>query len=97
MPPGGSSARAAFLYLGGYLSVPNIAVPQTKVPGLAQIAANLSEEAGILSTMGAGSTIPQATDPAGLMSWFEQPYDSSSSPDRHIVAGTGRIVGRKAR
>jgi hypothetical protein len=67
--------------LGGYLSVPNIAVPQTKNPGLAQIAANLSEEAGILSTMGAGSSIPQATDPAGLMSWIEQPYDSSSSTD----------------
>jgi hypothetical protein len=73
--------------LGGYLSVPDIAVPQTKDPGLAQIAANLSEEAGILSTLGGGSTIPQASDPAGLMSWIEQPYNSSSSPDALLAAG----------
>ena len=59
-----SSNLPASLF-GGYLSVPDIAVPRTKEPGLAQIAANLSEEAGIISTLGAGSTIPQATDPAG--------------------------------
>ena len=75
-----SSNLPASLF-GGYLSVPDIAVPRTKDPGLAQIAANLSEEAGIISTLGAGSTIPQATDPAGLMSWIEQPYNSSTSPD----------------
>ncbi len=73
--------------LGGYLSVPDIAVPQTKDPGLAQIAANLSEEAGILSTLGGGSTIPQASDPAGFMSWIEQPYNSSSSPDALLSSG----------
>ena len=73
--------------LGGYLSVPDIAVPQTKDPGLAQTAANLSEEAGILSTLGGGSTIPQASDPAGLMSWIEQPYDSGSSPDALLSSG----------
>jgi hypothetical protein len=67
-----SSAYAAYL--------PHYSGPQTSDAGLVQAATTLSEEANILSSMGGTSSIPQTSDATSLLSWFVQPYSSTSLP-----------------